>query len=78
MSSRTRTPTRMAENGGSGGNPETLSGGFPAIRMRRNRKAALVSAARRREPAVGERSDLADVRRRWRGPAHARRVHAGR
>ncbi|HET6389409.1 MAG TPA: porphobilinogen synthase [Hyphomicrobium sp.] len=29
----------MAENGRGGGNPEILSGGFPAIRMRRNRKA---------------------------------------
>lgn len=39
MSSRTRPPARMAENGRGGGNPEVLSGGFPAIRMRRNRKA---------------------------------------
>ncbi|WP_045835689.1 porphobilinogen synthase [Hyphomicrobium sp. 99] len=37
MSSRTRPLARSADNG-SAGNPEFLSGGFPAIRMRRNRK----------------------------------------
>ncbi|WP_441708215.1 porphobilinogen synthase [Hyphomicrobium sp. 2TAF46] len=37
MSSRTRTTARSIDNGG-GGSPEFLSGGFPAIRMRRNRK----------------------------------------
>jgi porphobilinogen synthase len=38
MSSRTRPPARSADNG-SPSTAEPLSGGFPAIRMRRNRKA---------------------------------------
>jgi porphobilinogen synthase len=38
MSSRTRPPARSADNG-SPATAEPLSGGFPAIRMRRNRKA---------------------------------------
>ena len=74
MSSRSRPPSHIFDDD----QAATARGGFPAVRMRRNRKAAWSPPSRRRTPPVGKRFDLADVRQRRQRPAFPRRVDAGR
>ena len=65
MSSRSRPPSRSVDDDKTG----TARGGFPAIRMRRNRQAPWSRRLVARDALSPSRSDLADVRHRRRRPA---------